>query len=327
MIISDFISSHIEWYTQRPKWDWWKSVQFKTLSIPQNRYLKSFNPIYRISNRALKALDGVLSLRNSGHHEVVIPTVLDYLGYTINDFGGNSEFTLCELNIPCYLSNSELNNWYTESTMRYRPVFNKEAITRKGIDNMLYHPILIQMEKNGHIKLQSIANILLINIQHIDKLGLWNGKMGVILFFYHYGRYVDKSFYEDVADSLLDLVLEAVSRSAHSDSYALLSSVGIGIEYLLAQQFVESDSDDLLEDFDKYLLSGGTRASSLIQSLYIHVRKEQNILNLSGLLELKNELSPYSSMSIIEEIAQYPLTFSELAWEGLNILNQISNRE
>lgn len=45
----------------------------------------------------------------------------------------------------------ELNNWYTESTMRYRPVFNKEAITRKGIDNMLYHPdkILIQMEKNG----------------------------------------------------------------------------------------------------------------------------------------------------------------------------------
>jgi hypothetical protein len=141
MIISDFISSHIEWYTQRPKWDWWKSVQFKTLSIPQNRYLKSFNPIYRISNRALKALDGVLSLRNSGHHEVVIPTVLDYLGYTINDFGGNSEFTLCELNIPCYLSNSELNNWYTESTMRYRPVFNKEAITRKGIDNMLYHPI------------------------------------------------------------------------------------------------------------------------------------------------------------------------------------------
>ena len=174
------------------------------------------------------------------------------------------------------------------------------------------------MEKNGHIKLQSIANILLINIQHIDKLGLWNGKMGVILFFYHY---------EDVADSLLDLVLEAVSRSAHSDSYALLSSVGIGIEYLLAQQFVESDSDDLLEDFDKYLLSGGTRASSLMQSLYIHVRKEQNILNLSGLLELKNELSPYSSMSIIEEIAQYPLTFSELAWEGLNILNQISNRE
>ena len=141
MIISYFISSHIEWYTQRPKWDWWKSVQFKTLSIPQNRYLKSFNPIYRISNRALKALDGVLSLRNSGHHEVVIPTVLDYLGYTINDFGGNSEFTLCELNIPCYLSNSELNNWYTESTMRYRPVFNKEAITRKGIDNMLYHPI------------------------------------------------------------------------------------------------------------------------------------------------------------------------------------------
>lgn len=138
---SDFISSHIEWYAQRPMWDWWKSVQFKTLSIPQNRYLKSFNPIYRISNRALKALDGVLSSQNSGHHEVIIPTVLDYLGYTISDFGENSEFTLSELNAPCYLSDFKLNNWYVESTMRFRPIFNKEAITKKGVDNMLYHPV------------------------------------------------------------------------------------------------------------------------------------------------------------------------------------------
>lgn len=76
MIISDFISSYRMVYAKTKVGLVVKSVQFKTLSIPQNRYLKSFNPIYRISNRALKALDGI-ALRNSGHHEVVIPTVLD----------------------------------------------------------------------------------------------------------------------------------------------------------------------------------------------------------------------------------------------------------
>lgn len=120
------------------------------------------------------------------------------------------------------------------------------------------------MEMNDHTKLQSIANILLVNIQHVDKIGLWNGKMGVILFFYYYGRYVDKSFYGDVADSILDLVIETVRRPAQSANYDLLSSVGIGIEYLLAQHFVEGDSDDLFEDLDKYLLRGGNRELSLM---------------------------------------------------------------
>lgn len=179
---------------------------------------------------------------------------------------------------------------------------------------------------NDHIKLRSIANILLINIQHIDKLDLWNGKMGVILFYYHYGRYIDKSFYEDVADSILDLVIETVSRSAQPDNYDLLSSVGIGIEYLLAQHFVESDSDDLLEDLDKYLLSGGVRDFSLMQSLYMSMRIEQSNFDLSGLLELKNEVNPYLSISSIEEMTQYPLQFSNLAWEGLNILNRMLDK-
>lgn len=179
------------------------------------------------------------------------------------------------------------------------------------------------MEMNDHTKLQSIANILLVNIQHVDKIGLWNGKMGVILFFYYYGRYVDKSFYGDVADSILDLVIETVRRPAQSANYDLLSSVGIGIEYLLAQHFVEGDSDDLFEDLDKYLLRGGNRELSLMQLLYMRIRKGQSNFDLSELLELENEVKSYLPISSIEEMVQYSLQFSNLAWEGLNILNRM----
>lgn len=138
---SDFVSSHIEWYSQRPRWDWWKTLQLKTLSVSQYNYLKSFNPIYRISNNALTALDRILSLQNMGHHEVLIPTVLNSLGYSISDFGGNGEFSMAELSSPFYISNSDLNNWYTGSSMRYRPVFIKEIINKKGTDKKLYHPV------------------------------------------------------------------------------------------------------------------------------------------------------------------------------------------
>lgn len=48
----------------------------------------------------------------------------------------------------------------------------------------------------------------------------------------------DKSFYEDVADSL-DLVLEAVSRSAHSDSYASFVVWVLALSICFAQLFVE----------------------------------------------------------------------------------------
>ena len=75
---ADLVSSHVERFVQRPHWFWWKSINLKTLKLPSSGYLKSFNPIYRISNRALALLDQVLSDGNSGYQEVFIPSVLNY---------------------------------------------------------------------------------------------------------------------------------------------------------------------------------------------------------------------------------------------------------
>lgn len=141
-VASDFISSHIERYPQTPEWMWWDSLQLKTIDIPKVEYVKSFNPIYRISNKAMALLDKVLSEGNAGHHEVMIPTVLNYLGYTINDWGGIGEFVIQGNENSVYLTSPDVNNYYyLGSTMRFRPEFNRAEVDERLVKNRVYHPV------------------------------------------------------------------------------------------------------------------------------------------------------------------------------------------
>jgi len=138
---TDFISSHVETYDSRQDWGWWYSLKFKTVSIERTSWVKSFNPVYRISNAALSCLDNVLSAGNSGHHECLIATVLSNNRFSINDLGGCGAFTPESLVNKFYQSYKGIDDFYRKSTMRYRPVFSREDIKKLAEDNMIYHPV------------------------------------------------------------------------------------------------------------------------------------------------------------------------------------------
>lgn len=67
-------------YAEDKEWFWWNSYQGKTMNIPLRERLRSFNPIYRISEKALNFLDEFLKAQNCGHHEVLIPSSLFHSG-------------------------------------------------------------------------------------------------------------------------------------------------------------------------------------------------------------------------------------------------------
>ena len=138
---ADFISAHIETYNSRPLWGWWQSLFFKTVSIDASNWVKSFNPIYRISNAALKYLDAILREGNSGHHEAMIATLLSNAGFTLLDFGGCGAFTPESLVNRFYHSCLGMDDYYRHSTMRYRPVFSREYLNKIGVNNLIYHPL------------------------------------------------------------------------------------------------------------------------------------------------------------------------------------------
>jgi len=98
--------------------------------------------------------------------------------------------------------------------------------------------------------LQKIANLLILNFQNIENLGLINGKMGVAIFLYHYARHSFQSVYSDQADDLLDELFAALN-----ESHFLIdgvSSIGFGLDHLIKNRFIETDEnpDELFKDVD-----------------------------------------------------------------------------
>lgn len=103
--------------------------------------------------------------------------------------------------------------------------------------------------------LQEIVNHLILHASFIPNLGLFHGKMGIVLFFFHYSRYTNDELYEDFAGELLDEIYQEIHDRIPLDLESGLCGIGWGIEYLLKKEFVEGDSMDILEDIDKKVMT------------------------------------------------------------------------
>jgi hypothetical protein len=115
-IQKDLIAFDIRRFIDEPDWYWWNSLKTDT-EIPQSDLRASFNVICRISNPAMKFIHKKLLSGCKGHHEVLIPTLLNNAGYTIVDF-------------------TDICDYFSRETVRPTPHF---LIMDKL--NKLYHPI------------------------------------------------------------------------------------------------------------------------------------------------------------------------------------------
>ena len=122
---SDFLSSVIETKAENPTWYWWTSLKTGNEVIAEEKLLKSFNPIYRLSRQALACIDAYLIIGWMGHHEVLLPTLLYNEGFLLEDFGGEGTFVRPENNA----------RFYDDTSMRIAPVLPDD---RK---NYLFHPV------------------------------------------------------------------------------------------------------------------------------------------------------------------------------------------
>lgn len=122
---SDFLSSVIETKAENPTCYWWTSLKTGNEVIAEEKLLKSFNPIYRLSSQALVCIDAHLRIGWMGHYEVLLPTLLYNKGFLLEDFGGEGTFVRPENNA----------RFYDDTSMRIAPVLPDD---RK---NYLFHPV------------------------------------------------------------------------------------------------------------------------------------------------------------------------------------------
>lgn len=121
----DFITSHIRKYSDLGEWRWWRTLNGPDGKPPREDLVCSFNPIYRISAKALEYIDKALKAGHKGHHEVLLPSLLHAAGFTMADFGTKDN------NLTPSLS------YCTLTSMRWKPVFFLPG----WLKNKLYHPV------------------------------------------------------------------------------------------------------------------------------------------------------------------------------------------
>ena len=133
----DLLACHIYSYQNTPGWCWWVSLYHPYQQVPMNLRIRSFHPVFRISNAALRFLHAALTDRWRGHHEVLIASLLYLEGFHVADFGGNGPFVIPGHDDRFYI-NGHISDDCNDGTMRFRPLIQPSEIT---VDNKLYHPV------------------------------------------------------------------------------------------------------------------------------------------------------------------------------------------
>lgn len=102
---------------------------------------------------------------------------------------------------------------------------------------------------------KNILHWILLRSSMEEEVGLFHGKMGIVLFLSHYFKYNGDPVYEDIANELMDELCEEIHNEFPIGFASGLSGIGWGIEYLLQNNFFEGDSLDLCEEIDEKIIS------------------------------------------------------------------------
>lgn len=109
------------------------------------------------------------------------------------------------------------------------------------------------------IELQKIVDYLILNSQYMRNIGLFHGKMGIVVALYAYAYKYNDKLLEDYAWDLFQQVYDSV----HSDlpiglEYGLIG-IGYGTTMMCEQGWVKCDPNDILADIDAKIMEHDPR--------------------------------------------------------------------
>lgn len=135
--------------------------------------------------------------------------------------------------------------------------------------------------------LYRIANYLIMRTSYFSNLGLYHGKMGIVLFFAHYARYTNCSIYDDFAGELIDDIFEDIDDELPINFESGLCGIGWGIEYLLKNGFLEGCTNEILSEIDEKIMEkdltriSDTSVKTGLKGISYYIYKRINSLDRS----------------------------------------------
>jgi hypothetical protein len=107
--------------------------------------------------------------------------------------------------------------------------------------------------------LERLARHLIINSSFIPDIGLYHGKMGIVLFFAHYARFTGSPLYDEFAGELLDEICQQINLDTPVHFESGLCGIGWSILYLLENKFIKGDANEILSEIDEKIMETDVR--------------------------------------------------------------------
>ena len=99
-------------------------------------------------------------------------------------------------------------------------------------------------------QMDKIVQTLIINGTLTEQPGLFYGKTGIAVFFFHYARQTGNGLFLEYAIDLIEEIHKQITITVSSRYDVGLFGIGVGFAYFLQNGFIETEDDDFFDDFD-----------------------------------------------------------------------------
>jgi len=133
---ADLLSTVVQRRAENPAWCFWPGL--RAPGLPEAAHVKGFTPLMRVSAAAMRAIDAAYQAGWAGHYEALWPTAIAAAGLTIEEIGGEGEFTP-PARKGMYYTNSRFDPYLIPGSFVFRPSFREEEIPLDP--PLLWHPV------------------------------------------------------------------------------------------------------------------------------------------------------------------------------------------
>ena len=229
---------------------------------------------------------------------------------------------------------------------RYEQIYSLPIMRRNMLD---FYTSLFESEEKEHIlhRLEDMVSMIAKSYTDYKTIGLSYGMMGSVVFLYHYARHTKDTNYTEIAEALMDKIHSSIHAGFPINYAQGLTGIGAAIEYLVQQGFIETDTDEILDDFDTLFTEQVHNRMLYLSSpdladlkRYYAARLEnpktkkcdflhQTIMDIDGLMELHERVSvtfegASASHSFSQERESWGL--DGYAGKGLALLSELDTQ-
>ncbi len=98
--------------------------------------------------------------------------------------------------------------------------------------------------------IEKVVQKLIINGTLTECPGLYYGKTGIAVFFFHYARQTENELFRTYAMDLVEEIQQQITVTISARYDVGLAGIGTGFEYFLQNNLLEAEDDDIFENFD-----------------------------------------------------------------------------